>query len=179
MFKVNSEFQYIHHFVSSRDIANAVKDDLASREDCQHPELINVEEVTDNARWDPGGSLWVGDKTHIFSLPNINIEVYLQHVNAFIAWVNRAKEEVRDWQGTKYHKIHSGYLFCICLSPDEIDKLIEQFNDVNLTFSASVSEEERSERMAMAGILSVAKVKDSDGNEQIAVIKPKKKPLLN
>lgn len=175
---VDSKFQYIHHFVSSKEIANAVKEDLVNREDCKHPDIITAEEHDGTARWDPGGSLWVGDKTHVFSLTNIDIEVYLQHVNAFVIWANRAKEKLRDWHGVKYHKIHSGYLFCICISPDELDELINQLNNPELAFKASTSEEERNERMSAAGILKAVKIKDSDGNEKVIVIKPKK-PTLN
>ena len=177
MFRVNSKFQYIHHYVSSKEIAEAIRDDLASREDCVHSEEVVVEDCNESAKWDPGGSLWIGDKKHTFSLKGIDIEVYFQHINSFEEWVWRSHKDLRDWNGVKYHKIHSGYLFCVCVSPDELDELIKQF-DVELDFKASASEEEFDRRMHEAGVLRVADIKDADGNEKRVVLKPDK-PILH
>jgi len=178
MFYVESRFQYIHHCVSSREIADAVREDLSSRKDCANPELVIVEETSNNAKWDPGGPIWIGDEKHIFKLQNINIEVCFQHINYLKSFVISAKNKLREWNGVKYHKIHSGYMWCVCVSPNELDELIEQLEDQELLFKASASLDEVEERKSSAGIVQVRAVKDDDdGKERLVEVKRKEQVL--
>jgi hypothetical protein len=176
MFIIDSKFQYIFHFASTKEIAGAVKDDLANRDDCEHPELITVEDRKDqSANWDPGGVLMRNDKTFTFILDNITIEIYRQHFFHFVDWVQHAS--LREWFDIKYYKIHSGYLGCLCITCDELEQLKDQLNDPNLSLEATVSNHER-QTVVEDSFEQVRRGKDSDGNPVIVKIK-RKEPTLN
>jgi len=170
MFEVESEWQFIRHYVGNRAVAEAVAANLADRG--KHPEAVTVVPC-DMGVWDPGGSLWTGDTRHTFDLGETQIEVYYQHLSAFVSWVIRKKtKEIRIQDGVSYHKIHSGYMGCICVTPAEYQTLLEQVNDVELAFKGSIAREESRSRSAQAGVLQVARVKDKDGQDQVAVVAP-------
>jgi len=176
MFIIDSKFQYIFHFASTEGIANAVRDDLASRECCEHPELVVIEDHADNpANWDPGGVLMKGDKKFTFTLDNIKIEIYRQHYPYFVDWIQHAT--LREWFDVKYYKIHSGYMSCLCITPDEFEQLKEQINNPELAMKASISCYERQEVVENA-FEQVAKVIDQNGDHAVVKIK-KEKSILN
>lgn len=169
MFKIDSKFQYIFHFASTEEIANAIKDDLASREECEYPGLVEIENCEDEpASWDPGGILMVNDKTFIFKLKNIAIEIKRQHFSYFVDWVQHA--ELREWFDTKYYKIHSGYLSCLCITHDEFEELKFQLNNSELALAAMASIQARQAAIEGA-FIQVAKVKDEDGNPVVVKVK--------
>ena len=176
MFVIDSKFQYIFHFASTEEIASAVRDDLASREDCEHPELVVVEEHNDKpAGWDPGGVLMKGDKTFTFKLKNMEIEIYRQHYYHFVDWIQHAS--LREWFNTKYYKIHSGYMSCLCITPEEFDQLKDQVNNPELALKASISCHER-QAVVENSFEQVAMSKDEDGNPVVVKVK-KKETILN
>jgi len=175
MFKIDSKFQYLFHFASTEEIANAVKDDLASREDCEHPEIIEVEDRKDEtATWDPGGTLMMNDKTFLFELDSITIEIRRQHFSYLIDWVQHA--QLKEWFDTKYYKIYSGYLNCLCITPRELEQLKGQLDDPKLALEAMVSTQERQAAIE-SSFTQVARVKDEDGNSAIAKVKRKEYTL--
>ncbi|MHA2280060.1 MAG: hypothetical protein ACXAC5_04185 [Promethearchaeota archaeon] len=176
MFIIDSKFQYIFHFASTEEIAKAVRDDLASRKDCEHPELIVTEDRKDqSANWDPGGVLMTNDKTFTFTLDNITIEIYRQHFFYFVDWVQRASP--REWFGVKYYKIHSGYLGCLCITYNELEQLKDQLNDPNLSLEATVSDHER-QAVIEDSFDQVRRAEDKDGNPVLVKVE-RKKPTLN
>lgn len=178
MFVIDSNFQYIRHFVGNPDVATAIMEDLKSREDTINPEAIKIKDCEEGF-WDPGGPLWTGDKIHTFDLGDTKFRVHHQHIPDFAYWVRHDNtQQVRDWNGTKYHKIHSGYLSCICVTPDEYETLFEQLRDPQLIFEGASAQEERLDRMSQAGIVQVAKVQDEEGNDKLAVVE-RVKPTLN
>lgn len=176
MFIIDSKFQYIFHFASTKEIADAIKEDLASREDCEHPELVTAEDHGDkHAGWDPGGVLMKGDKTFVFELDNIKIEIYRQHYTYFVDWIQHAS--LREWFDTKYYKIHSGYMSCLCITPNELAELKRQISNPELALKASVSYHERQAAIEDS-FEQVAEAQDENGNSVVVKIK-KKDPILN
>jgi len=176
MFKINSDFQYIYHLVSTKAIADAVKNDLQGREYCERPDLITVEDQgNDWANWDPGGTMWVSDEYHEFQLDGILIKVYKQHLAYFIHAVNNTKE--REWIDTKYYKIHSGYMACLCITPEEFIDLSIQINDMDVIAEADMMYEHKLDVIDASGIVMAHKQMLDDGTEVISKLKRKEKIL--
>ena len=174
-YKITSDFQYIYHFASTKEIADTVVNDISSIDECQYADSIAIEECKETW-WDPGSSLWVGDDRHVFKLNDIDIKVYIQHINIFAEWVY--KTELRTFNGVDYYKIHSGYMACVCITPTEYEKLKAQLSDPELGFKATNAFEERCRRVEASGIIQCARITDEDGNKKIVRIKPKD-PILN
>lgn len=176
MFKVDSNLQYINHLVSTEEIANAVRDDLANRESCKSPELVVVKDCKDeSAGWDPGGVLMMNDKEFTFNLKNITIKIKQQHFSYFVDWVQHTN--LREYSNVKYYKIHSGYFSCLCITESEFEQLKGQLNNPKLALEAMVSSQKKQEAVE-GSIIQVAKAKDENGNDIIVKVK-KKENILN
>lgn len=172
MFIIESQSQFIRHYVGNEAVAQAVAEDLRNRKECFKPESVEVVDCV-VGQWDPGGMLWVGDKHHTFDLGETQVDVYYQHLKSFIQWVTADKtQKAREYNDIKYHKIHSGYMSCVCVTPSEYETLLHQINDAELIFKGSVSDDERQRRINNAGVLQVTKIKNEDGDEQLAITKP-------
>lgn len=176
MFIVNSDLQYINHFTSTQEIADAVKDDLASRRDCEHPELVAVENTErTTVRWDPGGVLMGDDEPFVFDLNEMRLEVLKQHFSYFVRCVNESN--LREWFDTQYYKIHSGYICCICITPAEFENLKNQISNPDLAWEASLANE-RKQSAVESSFTQAVKMEDDKGNP--IVMEVKRKPhILN
>jgi hypothetical protein len=177
MFKIDSKLQYVYHYTGIRDIAEAVRDNLMSREDCAHPEAVDIEDCKDEpAHWDPGGMLCTSDGKYTFKLLSMNIEVYRQHIQQLTRWINNAK--LKDWHGTKYYTVYSGYLHCLCLSPVEFEQLKKQIHSQDAVREGIIGSEIRQSAIEGSGVIQAVRVKDDSGEEKIMRVE-RKTPVLN
>lgn len=170
MFLIESNFQFIRHYATNRQVATAVVKDLQSRDSCVDPESITIKEC-DFGDWDPGGAICLNDDTHVFDFNGSKLNVYQQHLFRFSYWVNQASNE-RMSGSVAYYKVHSGYLSCFCVTPDEYKKLVSDINSADFKFKSSAEFEDNLSKLNEAGIIFATKIPDENGNDVVMVTKP-------
>ena len=149
------------HYISNKEVAEEVLRDLSAR--FNGVEMIEIDDTPDKSiTWDPGGMLMMNDTEFNFNLGDISVKCKAQHLSYLAIYLSRY---LPRGDKTKYFKIHGHYI-CICITPEEFEKLNALVNDPSRMEEAKNAEEERERRIQSvvdSGHL-IRAAKDAAGN---------------
>lgn len=117
---------HVKPHIVMKSLRNVVVADIGGRFAMTNP--VASEETCASYRFDPGGIFWPGVPEYKFRFRDgFSVLVNVQYFDLFCMAIEKAQTRVE--RGKAYYKIH-GWTFCLCLTPERMDKLREWATDI-------------------------------------------------